>query len=415
MAEGSEHYRTVLYTVGADGNDLRKILPSNLRPAWSRDGTRIAIGVQEDQSARISTARPDGSDLQEVKGPGGYSYLDDLSWSPDGSEIRFVGKRLNPPDAGTRKFVDGIHAVKADGTRERTIAELARTGPVAWSPDDTRIAVFIHLRRSFERTSEPTNVALYTVAADGSDMRVVARRNIGSGIVAEHGDWRDEHPDLSVCAAGFMVPDPQDNPRLVRDCEVLLQSRNTLAGADVPLAWNSALPISKWPGVGVKGDPPRVEVLEFGVAHQKLRGSIPPDLGGLGALTYLKFDGMGIRGPIPPELGNLTNLAFLHLQWNGISGGIPPELGNLTKLQYLRLHRNALTGDIPPELGRLTNLVYLDLSYNRLTGNIPPELARLPRLRSLGLRENEFTGCIPIELVENPTLKDFDHDGLQPC
>ena len=59
-----------------------------------------------------------------------------------------------------------------------------------------------------------------------------------------------------------------------------------------------------------------------------------------------------------------------------MTGPIPPELGKLTKLEFLRLSNNGLTGPIPHELGKLTKLRYLDLSNNEWTGCVPKALAR---------------------------------------
>ena len=70
----------------------------------------------------------------------------------------------------------------------------------------------------------------------------------------------------------------------------------------------------------------------------------------------------------------------LNLQQNGLSGEIPPELGSLTYLRWLRLDRNKLSGEIPPELGSLANLYELHLWGNQLSGEIPPELLSLANL-----------------------------------
>ena len=106
------------------------------------------------------------------------------------------------------------------------------------------------------------------------------------------------------------------------------------------------------------------------------------------------YDG-GLTGEIPPEIGNLTNLTFLRLWGNQLSGSIPPEIGNLTNLTYLNLSVNQLTGEIPSEIGNLTNLTSLVLERNQLTGSIPPEIGNLTNLTNLSLFENQLTGLIP--------------------
>ena len=102
----------------------------------------------------------------------------------------------------------------------------------------------------------------------------------------------------------------------------------------------------------------------------------------------------GLTGSIPPEIGNLTNLIFLRLYGN-LTGSIPPEIGNLTNLTELALQGNQLTGSIPPEIGNLTNLIQLELTDNELTGSIPSEIGNLTNLNSLWLENNQLTGEIP--------------------
>jgi Leucine-rich repeat (LRR) protein len=74
-------------------------------------------------------------------------------------------------------------------------------------------------------------------------------------------------------------------------------------------------------------------------------------------------------GSIPAELGQLGALIHLYLSNNQLSGSIPPELGQLGALAHLLLHENQLSGSIPLELGQLGALsnLYLD-GGNQLSG-----------------------------------------------
>jgi Leucine-rich repeat (LRR) protein len=110
------------------------------------------------------------------------------------------------------------------------------------------------------------------------------------------------------------------------------------------------------------------------LSSDQLTGSIPPEIGNLTNLTYLKLSENQLSGSIPSEIGNLTNLTYLYLYDNQLSGSIPSEIGNLTNLTRLWLDNNQLTGSIPSEIGNLTNLTYLYLSYNQLSGIIPDEI-----------------------------------------
>ena len=53
----------------------------------------------------------------------------------------------------------------------------------------------------------------------------------------------------ALCANGIAVPEPQDHRGLVKDCEVLLAVRDSLAGLrGTPLNWSADIPISDWVG-----------------------------------------------------------------------------------------------------------------------------------------------------------------------
>ncbi len=170
--------RTVLHTIAADGGDLRRIAKTTARPAWSPDGTRIAFATYEANAhSTIYTARPDGSDVQELTEPSqaAYSFKSSLSWSLDGSEIRFLG--YSRWLKGLEESYYGIHAIKVDGSGARLIAALPPLNLVwaAWSPDGSRIAGWYGPRESYF-----PGVVLFTFAADGSDPRVLVSEQDGT-------------------------------------------------------------------------------------------------------------------------------------------------------------------------------------------------------------------------------------------
>lgn len=85
----------------------------------------------------------------------------------------------------------------------------------------------------------------------------------------------------------------------------------------------------------------------------------------------------------------------LELASNGLSGELPPEIGNLSKLWFLRLGDNDLSGQLPSELGRLLDLLDLWLPGNQFSGQLPSELGRIGTLGSVWLEGNDFAGCAP--------------------
>ena len=175
--------------------------------------------------------------------------------------------------------------------------------------------------------------------------------------------------------------------------------------------WLSDAPLNTWSGV-TTDDSGRVTKLEL--AHNRLSGTIPSELGTLGHLGRLFLHGNELSGEIPPELGNLFNLTSLSLSENQLHGTIPRELGNLTNLAGLYLDSNQLRGTIPPELGNLTNLAVLWLDSNQLEGAIPPELGTLTNLAGLSLSGNQLSGCVPAAW-RNVVESDMEELGLPYC
>ena len=212
------------------------------------------------------------------------------------------------------------------------------------------------------------------------------------------GPWSETRrgtPWTPVFCERGAVTDTEGNPGLVSDCELLLRSRDTLAGS-ATLNWRDDVAMSEWDGVTLSGTPERVTRLEL---HGKgLDGEIASELFGLSKLKRLYLHGNSLSGEIPVELGKLTNLERLYLYSNELSGEIPVELAYLRNLTHLLLLDNELSGEIPESLGEMSNLVWLALYGNELIGEIPASLGKLAKLRRLYLHFNDLTGEIPSEL-----------------
>ena len=192
------------------------------------------------------------------------------------------------------------------------------------------------------------------------------------------------------------VTDTEGNPGLVSDCELLLRSRDTLAGS-ATLNWRDDVAMSEWDGVTLSGTPERVTRLEL--QWKGLDGEIASELSGLSELRRLYLHRNSLSGGIPADLGKLTNLERLYLHDNDLSGEIPVELDGLTKLRRLLAQRNDLSGAIPAGLlGDLTNLEWLNLSVNNLRSEIPSNLETLTKLKRLYLYGNDLSGEIPEEM-----------------
>ena len=388
-------------------------------PAWSPDGARLAFAKPDGDEVALYTIAADGSDARRVTTISGWqprygapeptqAWIETVGWSPTGDRLLYT--------CGTSACV-----VAREGTPEETLSVQLEGGSVAaWSPDGADIAVASAGRPESDRPpSIVQGGVLYRVAADGSDVRLLARRQADGAIVpaeAASAPAGSTPPrDVSECASGRIVPRPSENPGLVNDCRVLLEVRDTLAG-DERLYWNRFSPISEWEGIVVGGTPPRVIELHLTpyaitryVGRQlrgvELSGVIPPGLSRLTALRVLEigndqFSDVKVSGVIPPELGRLAHLRVLSIGPSNISGVIPPEFGNLQELRELRLGFNKLSGGIPAELGRLSQLRILYLYSDTLSGELPAELGNLTQLREFHLfnvNRSGISGGIPPE------------------
>ena len=96
------------------------------------------------------------------------------------------------------------------------------------------------------------------------------------------GPSDEQSGNAALCANGVAVPDPDNNPRWVSDCAVLLSVRDTLAG-DAVLNWNADTSVEEWAGLAWTDEGVWVLLL----AGQGLTGEVPAELGQLPALEKL--------------------------------------------------------------------------------------------------------------------------------
>ena len=386
-----------IYTIGADGSDVRRLGTAASGPAWSPDGTRIAFATDEGDEIALYTMAPDGTDARKVPlGPrwapryeashdvlvglvdlGLQKWIATLEWSPGGDRLLY--------SCGLRVCV-----VDLDGTLVgESPIELASGSVAAWSPDGTRIAVglgAIWPTEDREREQRDGEIALYSMAPDGSDLRILVAFSATRGLTGVGPRERATLLDVSGCAPGLaraVANRRALNLGLAWDCQTLLKIRDELAGT-TELDWRANRPITEWSGVVVGGSPRRVQ--------------------------RLKLSGRGMDGRIRPELSKLTGLVVLDLSDNRLVGGIPNELSELKELQRMDFSVNRLSGEIPTELSRLTELRWLAVSNNELTGMIPPELGDILKLGLLRLSGNPLIGCVPAELrrVESNDLDELE-------
>ena len=140
-----------------DGSDYRRLtnheaLDSN--PAWSPDGNRIAFfSNRENVRGAIYTMAADGSDVRGMTPPSLYVLQESPLWSPDGRHIAFFVQ-----EEGGR----ALYTVGSDGSG---LTRVSGAHVAVWSPDGRRIALGVE---------DEFKLRLYTSYPDGSDVREVA-------------------------------------------------------------------------------------------------------------------------------------------------------------------------------------------------------------------------------------------------
>ena len=310
-----------------------------------------------------------------------------------------------PGGIGGREFVMFIRPSRSLSVEVMTVRY---TWEVEWREDDMVVAI-----HPFNESLEMELPALKQAVTAAHQARVAANGGrIGADtdlpmLVSDVNQLRDYYTavgayDTGVPAptqppppCGLAVPDQADNPGLMRDCVNLLAAKDALRGT-AALNWSVDTPISRWDGVTLGGTPRRVTHLLL--TSKDLTGTIPPDLGRLDGLEFLRLSSNQLTGEIPAALGSLANLRSLLVSDNRLTGAVPPELGGLSSLEELWLHRNRLNGEIPAALGDLGSLRKLTLAGNRLSGAIPSDLGDLSNLEDLWLNYNQLTGEIPAAL-----------------
>jgi len=177
----NHHY---LYVMGADGSNLAGPLTDEhyvYDPHWSRDGTVIAVGI--DENLALVNPTPPGSVIAQT----GWDHemaVETLSWAPDNSRIVF--------SLSSNMGHSEIYWMKGDLTgapTQLTTNSLSSLAP-DWSPDGAKIV--------FNR--ETTSV--WIMNADGSEAHDLTPTMSD----ASNPDWQ-RLPATSVApVGGFMQP-----------------------------------------------------------------------------------------------------------------------------------------------------------------------------------------------------------------
>jgi Tol biopolymer transport system component len=163
--------------VSVDGTDRRVLSLPGIAGAWSPDSRLLALGVWvEDAPSKtgIYTARAsDGSGLKQITTSGHDEFHEPFAWSPDGTRILVFVERGS---IGGVTHAGDLFVAKTDGSGMRrlnppgvAVGRVTAAGaPASWSPDGRSIAF-----AAFDRGTEGDRSAVFvTDASDGRARRI---------------------------------------------------------------------------------------------------------------------------------------------------------------------------------------------------------------------------------------------------
>ena len=182
----------VLYLMSADGSDVRRIGESFSLPAWSADGSKMALAKETVEGLSIFVGSPDGSNINELTDlyaiqpiGGGYAPIESevhfasfgdsgkLDWSADGREIWVTNGGIKDGPPGTLPSFYGFYSINTETGMVHGIESMDWQDNVAIAPDRLSYAVF--------RPYPPYGV-LSIVSLDGSHTRTVVRAECNSSL-----------------------------------------------------------------------------------------------------------------------------------------------------------------------------------------------------------------------------------------
>ena len=149
-----DEFKFNIFVIDTNGKNLVRLTQgpaSDLNPAWSPDGTKIAFASSRKGNLGIYVMNDDGSNpINLTQSPDGGDWSPD--WSPDGSRIAFNSRRDGNEE---------IYVMHANGANLINLTQhLKSDRSPDWSPDGSRIAFYSDRDGDYE---------IYVMDADGTN------------------------------------------------------------------------------------------------------------------------------------------------------------------------------------------------------------------------------------------------------
>jgi Tol biopolymer transport system component len=118
-----------LYTVNADGTDLKIVVKNGSEPTWSPDGRKIALSI----GGNVVIVNADGNGITPVRSENETEISGSPVWSPSGQQIAFL--------SGQGQM--HVTLANVDGSKLQPLYLTEEAWSPSWSPNSQKLA-FVH-------------------------------------------------------------------------------------------------------------------------------------------------------------------------------------------------------------------------------------------------------------------------------